>query len=380
MKIVVAPDSFKGSLSAQGVCQAVKQGIHSVFPEAEVIELPLADGGEGITESMVYASGGTIQRATVKDPLHRTIEAEFGVLGDGETAVIEMAKASGLPLLSEKERNPLTASSFGTGELIRAALDAGYRKFIIGIGGSATNDAGTGMLKALGMKFYDNEGNELQEGGGDLIRLDRLDDSGLDERLRVSHFRVASDVRNRLCGPAGASAIFGPQKGATPEMVRQLDAALSHFADIVLSQKEIELRDYEGGGAAGGTGSALIAFLQAELQSGIDLVMESIGFEEKIKGADLIITGEGKLDAQTLDGKLITGITKAAGKAGVPVIALAGAQTLSSKQLAEIGLLSAFSIVSGPCTVEAAMKQAATLITEKTIAILNILKLSQDGK
>lgn len=380
MKIVVAPDSFKGSLSAQGVCQAVKQGIHSVFPEAEVIELPLADGGEGITESMVYASGGTIQRAMVKDPLHRTIEAEFGVLGDGETAVIEMAKASGLPLLSEKERNPLKASSFGTGELIRAALDAGYRKFIIGIGGSATNDAGTGMLKALGMKFYDGAGNELQEGGGDLIRLARLDDSGLDERLHDASFRVASDVRNRLCGPAGASAIFGPQKGATPEMVRQLDAALSHFADIVLSQKGIELRDFEGGGAAGGMGSALIAFLEAELQSGIDLVMESIGFQDKIEGADLIITGEGKLDAQTLDGKLITGITKSAGKAGVPVIALAGAQTLSSKQLAEIGLLSAFSIVSGPCTVEAAMEQAAPLITEKTIAILNVLKLSRDGK
>lgn len=380
MKIVVASDSFKGSLSAQGVCQAVKQGIHSVFPEAEVIELPLADGGEGITESMVYASGGTIQRAMVKDPLHRTIEAEFGVLGDGETAVIEMAKASGLPLLSEKERNPLKASSFGTGELIRAALDAGYRKFIIGIGGSATNDAGTGMLKALGMKFYDGAGNELQEGGGDLIRLARLDDSGLDERLHDASFRVASDVRNRLCGPAGASAIFGPQKGATPEMVRQLDAALSHFADIVLSQKGIELRDFEGGGAAGGMGSALIAFLEAELQSGIDLVMESIGFQDKIEGADLIITGEGKLDAQTLDGKLITGITKSAGKAGVPVIALAGAQTLSSKQLAEIGLLSAFSIVSGPCTVEAAMEQAAPLITEKTIAILNVLKLSRDGK
>ncbi|WKA54453.1 glycerate kinase [Planococcus shixiaomingii] len=374
MKIVVAPDSFKGSLSAQGVCQAVKKGIQTVFPEAEVIELPLADGGEGIMESMVYASGGKIVKVTVRDPLLRAIESGFGVLGDGETAVIEMAQASGLPLLREDEQNPLIASSYGTGELIRAALDRGYRKFIIGIGGSATNDAGAGMLRALGMKFYDKAELELEDGGAALGRLARIDPSEFDPRIQHASFLVASDVRNRLCGAAGASAIFGPQKGATPDMVDQLDAALRHFAEVAKEQSGMDLLSFEGGGAAGGMGASLIAFLQADLQSGIGLVMESIDFEGKIQGADMIITGEGRLDAQTLDGKLITGITEAANKAGVPVIALAGAQALSAKQLAEIGLVSAFSIVSGPCTVLEAMEQVETLMTEKTIAIMNLLK------
>ncbi|PSL36262.1 glycerate kinase [Planomicrobium soli] len=379
MKIVVAPDSFKGSLSAQGVCKAVKEGIKAVFPDAEVIELPLADGGEGIMENMVYATGGKTVNTRAFDPLLRKIESAYGILGDGETAVIEMAQASGLPLLKEKERNPLVASSFGTGELIRAALDAGYRKFIIGIGGSATNDAGAGMLRALGMKFFDEAGNELEEGGAALARLARFDDSGLDSRIGESTFLVASDVRNRLCGPRGASAIFGPQKGATPEMVDELDAALGHFADIVSAQKGVDLRTFEGGGAAGGMGASLIAFLDAELQSGIDLVMERIGFAEKIKGADLIITGEGRLDVQTFNGKLITGITKAAGKAAVPVVALAGSQNLSGAQVAEIGLVAAFSIVSGPCTVEEAMAQAEPLIREKTGAVMGLLKLSMQS-
>ncbi|TWT27276.1 glycerate kinase [Planomicrobium sp. CPCC 101110] len=379
MKIVVAPDSFKGSLPAQGVCRAVKEGIHAVFPEAEVVELPLADGGEGIMESMVYATGGNMAKTEVQDPLLRKIESAYGVLSDGETVIIEMAQASGLPLLAERERNPLAASSFGTGELIRAALDAGYRKFIIGIGGSATNDAGAGMLRALGTKFFDAAGNELEDGGAALARLARFDGSALDPRIGESAFLVASDVRNKLCGPSGASAVFGPQKGATPEMVGQLDAALGHFADVVMAQKGVDLRSYEGGGAAGGMGASLIAFLHATLQSGIDLVMETIGFDEKIRGADLVITGEGRLDAQTLDGKLITGITKAAGKAGVPVIALAGSQALTSAQAMEIGLVSAFSIVSGPCTVEEAMAQAEWLIKEKTIAVMNLLKLSTYG-
>ena len=376
MKIVVAPDSFKGSLSAQEVCKAVKRGIHTVFPDTEVIELPLADGGEGIMESIVCASGGKIIKTKVYDPLHRKIEAGFGVLGDEETAIIEMAQASGLTLLEETERNPLAASSFGTGQLISAALDEGYRKFIIGIGGSATNDAGAGMLKALGVKFYDKDGLELEEGGEALSRLASIDDSGLDRRIHDADFVVASDVRNRLCGPEGASAIFGPQKGATPEMVQKLDEALHHFADIVLRESGLNLLIYEGGGAAGGIGAALIAFLQAELHSGIDLVMKNINFDEEIKGADLIITGEGRLDSQTLGGKLITGITKAASKEGIPVIALAGSQNLSPKQLTEIDLLSAFSIVSGPCTVQEAMENANHLITEKTIAVMNVLKIA----
>jgi len=375
MKIIVAPDSFKGSLSAQDVCTAVKRGIHTVFPGTEVIELPLADGGEGIMESMVYASGGKIIKTKVHDPLHRKIETEFGVLGDGETVIIEMAQASGLTLLEEAERNPMVASSFGTGELISAAFDKGYRKFIVGIGGSATNDAGTGMLKALGVKFYDKDGGELEEGGEALSRLASFDDSGIDQRIYNANFMVASDVRNRLCGHEGASAVFGPQKGANPEMVHKLDAALNQFADIVLRERGFDLRTYEGGGAAGGMGATLIAFLQAKLHSGIDLVMKNINFDEKIKAADLIITGEGRLDLQTFDGKLITGITKAAAKEGIPVIALCGSQNLSARKVSEIGLLSAVSIVNGPCNVQMAMEKASLLVTEKTISIMNVLKI-----
>ncbi|WP_088006061.1 glycerate kinase [Indiicoccus explosivorum] len=374
MKIIIAPDSFKGSLAAPDVCRAVKKGVLAVFPGADVTELPLADGGEGTMESMVRASGGQFIQREVRGPLGEPVRAAFGVLGDGETAVIEMAQASGLTLVADGERNPLTASSFGTGELIQAALDLGYRKFIVGIGGSATNDAGTGMLKALGMRFFDSRGAELGEGGGDLGRLAHIDGSGFDERIAEADFLVASDVRNPLCGPDGASAVFGPQKGATPEMVRVLDAALHHFAEVTHRQTGKELRAYPGGGAAGGMGAALIAFLDAELRPGIGLVLESLDFAAEIRDADLIITGEGRLDAQTLEGKVVAGVAEAARSSGVPVIALAGSQNLSFAQLRQIDLLSAFSIVSGPCSVEMAMEQAEQLLTEKASMVLSVMR------
>lgn len=373
MKIVVAPDSFKGSISAQDICANVKKGIHLVLPEAEVIELPLADGGEGTMENMVYSSNGKKINVSVTGPLSVNVNAAYGVLGDGATVVIEMAQASGLPLIEESERNPLIATSFGTGELIRHALDKGYRKFIVGLGGSATNDAGTGMLKALGVKFYDESGQELEEGGLALGQLYRYDDSNLDPRIKESTFVIASDVRNKLCGPNGASAIFGPQKGATPEMVIQLDSALNQFAEVVLEQKGQDIRELEGGGAAGGMGVALISFLNAEVQSGIDVVMEKIRFQEIISDVDLIITGEGKLDLQTLEGKVISGVTKIANEKRIPVIALCGGLNLQTEKFKELGVLTAFSVVPGPCSLREAMNHTEEWILERTVSIMKLV-------
>ncbi|WP_458414571.1 glycerate kinase [Schinkia sp. CFF1] len=374
MKIVVAPDSFKGSISARDICTAVHKGILRVFQNADVVEIPLADGGEGTMENMVYSSNGTKKQVEVTGPLGEKVKAEYGILGDHETVVVEMAQSSGLPLLKESERNPMITSTFGTGELIKDALDNGFRKFIVGIGGSATNDGGMGMLKALGVKFYKRDCSLLSEGGASLIQLHHFDESNLDARVKECKFIVASDVTNTLCGPNGASAIFGPQKGATPEMVKKLDEALNNFADVVHKQKNMDMRKLVGGGAAGGLGAGLITFLGAELQSGIEVMMKELHFEEKIKDADLIITGEGRLDSQTLSGKLITGVSKAAKKYEVPVIALCGGLTIETNQVDELGLLSAFSIVPGPCPLEEAMKQAASWIPARVEAIMRIIK------
>lgn len=376
MKIVIAPDSFKGSISAMDICTSVKIGILRVFPNANVIEIPLADGGEGTMENMVYATNGSKRQVVVTGPLGNKVSAEYGVLGDNETVVIEMAQASGLTLLQEHERNPLVTTSFGTGELIKAALEHGYRKLIIGIGGSATNDGGMGMLKALGVQFYKKGGSQLSEGGASIKELDRIDEANLDPRIKESTIIIASDVTNPLCGPNGASAIFGPQKGATPEMVKALDEGLDNFANIVHKQKNVDMRELIGGGAAGGLGATLITFLEAELHSGVHVIMEKLRFEDQIKDADLIITGEGRLDSQTLSGKLISGVSKMAGKHEIPVIALCGGLDIEISQLVhELGLLSAFSIAPGPCTLEEAMVQAADWIPERVEAIMRIVKL-----
>ncbi len=375
MKIVIAPDSFKGSISAKDICTSVKRGILRVFPNADVIEIPLADGGEGTMENMVYATNGSKRKVEVTGPLGHKVSAEYGVLGDNETVVIEMAQASGLTLLQEHERNPLVTTSFGTGELIKAALDEGYRKMIIGIGGSATNDGGMGMLKALGVKFHKKDGSQLSEGGASLKDLDRIDAAYLDPRVKESTIMIASDVTNPLCGSNGASAIFGPQKGATPEMVKALDEGLDNFSKIVHTQKSVDMRELIGGGAAGGLGATLITFLEAELHSGVQVIMEKLRFEDQIKDADLIITGEGRLDSQTLSGKLINGVSKMAGKHEIPIIALCGGLDIEISQLVqELGLLSAFSIAPGPCTLEEAMVQAADWISERVEAIMRIIK------
>jgi glycerate 2-kinase len=374
VKIVVAPDTFKGSISAIDICSAAEEGIRRVIPEAQVIAIPLADGGEGTVENMVFSSYGTLKQQNVRGPLGQQVNAAYGVLGDGQTIVVEMAQASGLTLIPHNERDPLTASTYGTGELIKHALDEGYRKFVIGLGGSATNDGGTGMLKALGMKLLKEDGTALPEGGGHLGVLAYYDDFGLDSRIKESSFTIASDVTNKLCGPQGASAVFGPQKGASPEMVQQLDQALNHFAEIVLKQKGIEMREMEGGGAAGGMGAGLITFLQAEVKSGIEIIMEEIHFEDLIVDADLVITGEGKLDAQTLSGKVIAGVCNAAQKHNAPVIALCGGLELNSAELNELGLLSAFSIVPGPCSLEEAMKKAPDWIMNQTESFMRIIR------
>jgi glycerate kinase len=374
MKVVVAPDSFKGSISAPDICKFIKRGVEAVFPDATVTEVPLADGGEGTMENMVYSSNGTIEMVEVSDPLGRKVQASYGILGDKETVIIEMAQASGLPLLTEQEKNPLVSTSYGTGELIRHALDNGYRKFIVGLGGSATNDGGTGMLKALGVKLLNDQGNELNAGGGDLINLAYIDETEMDSRIKESSFIIASDVENRLCGEEGASVIFGPQKGASPEMVELLDSALFHFSEVVYKLKKINMRELIGGGAAGGLGAAFITFLHAELKSGIQVVTEAINFEEKVKEADLVITGEGKLDAQTLSGKVIAGVTGITNKYKIPTIALCGGLELSSSQLQKLGVLSAFSIVPGPCSLDVAIKNSPNWIEDRTTQILNTIK------
>ena len=323
MKIVVAPDSFKGSLTAVEVADAIEQGIREIFPEAEIVKIPMADGGDGTVQCLVNATGGEILKEKVTDPLGGEVLASYGILGDKKTAVIEMAEASGLTLVPENKRNPLITTTYGTGQLIKAALDQGCRKMIIGIGGSATNDGGAGMVQALGVKLLDKDGEELGFGGGELKKAFQIDTKYLDNRLSETKVLVASDVSNPLCGPKGASWIYGPQKGATPEVIEELDESLAHFAEIVKRDLNKDVKDIPGAGAAGGLGASLMAFLNAELKPGIEIIIEAVKLEEAIKDADLVITGEGKIDSQTIYGKAPIGVAKIAQKYNIPVIAVA---------------------------------------------------------
>jgi len=323
MKIIVAPDSFKGSLTAVEVSDAIGQGVREIFPEAEIVKIPMADGGDGTVQCLVNATGGEILREKVKDPLGNEVLASYGILGDKKTAVIEMAEASGLTLVPENKRNPLITTTYGTGQLIKAALDQGCRKMIIGIGGSATNDGGAGMVQALGVKLLDKDEEEVGFGGGELKNITKIDINYMDERLSNTKVLVASDVSNPLCGPKGASWIYGPQKGATPEIIEELDESLAHFAEIVKRDLNKDVKDIPGAGAAGGLGASLMAFLNAELKPGIDIVIEIVKLEQAIKDADLVITGEGKIDSQTIYGKAPIGVAKIAKKYNIPVIAVA---------------------------------------------------------
>lgn len=373
MRIIVAPDSFKGSATARELCDCIRAGIHDADPNAEAILMPMADGGEGTVDNLVLATGGKTVCRRVSDPLGRPVEAAYGVLGDGVTAVIEAAQASGLTLLKPEERNPLLTSSYGTGELILHALEAGYRRFLIGLGGSAVNDGGAGMLRALGMRLLNADGEPLPDGGGALAELSGIDLSGLDPRLAEAEFKMASDVSNPLCGPQGASSVFGPQKGATPEMIRQLDEGLARLGTKLAQETGTEVAELPGSGAAGGMGAALLAVLKAESRPGIEWVMELTRFEEHLRTADLVITGEGRLDGQTRFGKAIAGVCGKAREYGVSVIALCGSLEVSAEEIEEMGLLAAFSIVPGPCSLEDATVHAAAWTRRQTGQILRIL-------
>ncbi len=366
LRILVCPNAFKGSLTAAQAAASIERGLRAALPDASVVKLPLADGGDGTLETLVEAVSGTIQTALVRDPLGRPISARWGRLGGAQstTGVIEMAEASGLRLLKPEERDPRLTSTGGTGDLMNAALRAGCTRLLIGIGGSATNDGGAGMAEALGAEFFDAEGNKLPPGGAALSRLSRIDLSRFSLSPSVS-VTAACDVDNPLCGEAGASAVYGPQKGATPPMVQRLDAALSHYADILESTLQHSVRDTPGAGAAGGLGAGLLAFCRAELQSGIEMVMEASGFEKALAGCDLVVTGEGRLDGQTGRGKVVAGVIAGAKARNLPVFALAGSVARGTEaQLRPLGLTSAFTLLNEPMPVEDAMRDGSALLQE----------------
>ncbi|GAB6174218.1 glycerate kinase [Paradesulfitobacterium aromaticivorans] len=353
----------------------MERGILAVFPDAKVIKVPIADGGEGTTEALVSATGGRIVPYKVMGPLGETVEARWGILGDGKTAVIEMAVASGLPLLSKEKRNPLIATTFGTGQLIKAALDQGIRKLIIGIGGSATNDGGAGMARALGAKFLDKLDNELPDGGAALQSLAKIDVSELDSRLAETRILVACDVDNPLCGPRGASAVYGPQKGATPAMVTELDQALKHFADLAKSTTGKDVAETPGAGAAGGLGAGLLIFTPAELRLGIQIILEAAGFEDKVKHADLVITGEGRTDMQTAHGKAPVGVAALAQKYKVPTLCLSGGLGPGHEYVLQHGIAGLMSIVPQPMTLEECLAAADELVGAATARLCRLVKV-----
>ncbi|ELY2640560.1 glycerate kinase [Cronobacter sakazakii] len=371
-KIVIAPDSFKESLSAMDVARAIEAGFREIYPQAHYVCVPMADGGEGTVEAMVAATGGQIITTPVTAPLGNKVDSFFGLLGDGETAVVEMAAASGLHLVPTAQRDPRITTSYGTGELILAALERGVKAIIIGIGGSATNDGGAGMMQALGARFLDGEGRELAPGGAALARLERLDLSALDPRLAQVSVTAACDVDNPLCGEKGASAVFGPQKGATPAMVSELDAALRRFGEQLEAATGKAIISAPGAGAAGGMGAALLGMLNAELRPGIEIVIESLGLAQAVRDADLVITGEGRLDSQSIHGKTPVGVARVAKQFQRPVVAIAGSLTPDYQIVHEHGIDAAFSVIDRIVTLQEALDDAERnlRVTARNVAAL----------
>jgi glycerate kinase len=374
MKIVIAPDSFKGSLPACEVSYNIEKGIRKVFESADIISIPMADGGEGTVRSLVDSTNGVIVNAKVRGPLLKEADAFYGILGDGSTAIIEMAAASGLPLLRADERNPMKTTTYGTGELIKHALDRGCKKIIIGIGGSATNDGGAGMVKALGVKLLDKTGNDAGYGGESLGRIEAIDMSGMDERLKGCRIVAACDVDNPLVGPRGASRVFGPQKGADEEMVEILDKNLEHYAEVIERTIGISIKNLPGAGAAGGLGGGLVAFLGAELRRGIDIVIEATNLEEKIKDADIVITGEGMMDYQTQYGKTPFGVAQIAKKYDIPVIAIVGSIGYNAEVLYGLGFDGIFPIIDRPMALWEAMSDCAGLLQKTSENVMRMVK------
>ena len=380
MKIVIAPQEFKGSLTALEVARAIGNGVRQVEPDAEIDLVPVADGGDGTLQALVDISGGRVVTTTVTGPLGTPVDADWGSLGiggDGGTAVIEMARASGLALLDPGKLDPLKATTRGTGELFKFALDAGHRRFIIGIGGSATNDGGAGMMQALGARLLDADGNDLPPGGGALARLDRIDGSGLDQRAVDATIDVNVQGTVRDLFEDGASAVFGPQKGATSELVERLDAALSRFAEIIERDLGRTVRDNPGGGAAGGLGAGLMAFLNANLKAGVDIVLDAVDLDAHLEDADLVITGEGQIDHSTIFNKAPVGVAERAKKRGIPVIAIAGGLGEGYRETHEKGIDAAFTLVSGPMSLDEAIGSTGDLLAGVAEEIMRTLAIGR---
>ncbi len=370
MKIVIAPDSFKGSLSAVEVSQAMAIGARRVFPNGILELVPMADGGEGTVQTLVESTGGIMIPARVTGPLGDPVDAFFGIMGDGHTAIIEMASASGLPLVPLEKRDPRITTTFGTGELIKAALEKGCRKIIIGIGGSATNDGGAGMAQALGIHFLDNTGAELQRGGLALRNLERIDISGKYKLLNEAQVIVACDVTNPLTGSLGAAAVYGPQKGATEEMVLQLDQALKRFSKVIERDFQISVDNLPGAGAAGGLGAGLAVFLNGKLKPGVEIITEVVKLEDKLLDAQLVITGEGRMDSQTIHGKTPIGVARTAKKFKLPVLAVAGSLGPGVAMVYEHGIDGISACLDRPLSLEEAINHAAELVADATERML----------
>ena len=375
MNILIAPDSFKDCLSAREVASALGRGIQKIIPDASISILPMADGGEGTVESVIDATRGELLRLKVMDPLMREVPSFYGITGDGETAVIEMAAASGIELLKGDERDPWITSTFGTGQLIRDALDHGVKKILLGIGGSATNDGGTGMAQALGVQFGGKFGNLPVQGGGALGEVEKIYMEGLDPRIHATEIIVACDVSNPLTGPQGASHVYGPQKGANGVMVEKLDRNLVHLAELIQDQLGKEISEYPGAGAAGGLGGGLMAFLNADLVGGFDMVAGVCRLREKIREADLIITGEGKMDAQTRFGKTPFGVAQMALKLGKPVIGVAGTLDEDASLLYELGFDLLMPIQEKPGKLESSLKNGEQLLERTGERMARLLKM-----
>lgn len=366
MKIIIAPDSFKGSLSAVEVSNYIEIGVKKAYKDANTIKLPVGDGGEGTMDALVTATGGTKKSISVKGPLGNTVHASYGVLGDGKTCVIEMATASGIHLVPHEKLSPLTTTTYGTGELIKHALDEGYTSFIIGLGGSATNDGGAGMLQALGLKLLCKNGRQIKFGGGELKNISQIELSEFDFRIKESTFLIASDVENPLIGSTGASYVFGPQKGATEQEVINLEHNLEHWANMVENATGIRLHDKTGAGAAGGIGGAFQAFFPVKFQRGIDVVLDYVELDEHLENTNLVITGEGKVDSQTVYGKTPIGVAQRAKIKGVPTIILAGSTGEGFEGLYKHGVVSVNSIINNPMSLEEAMVNVRQLLISAT--------------
>ncbi|MCK5196814.1 MAG: glycerate kinase, partial [Spirochaetales bacterium] len=376
-KILIAPDSFKGSATSSKAAEAIGKGVHTVFPDADLIKIPVADGGEGTVEALTDSMHGEIISKSVKGPLGEAVEAEYGIL-PGEVAVIEMASASGLPLVPDNKRNPLLTSTYGTGQLILDALNRGCKEIILGIGGSATNDGGTGMARALGYQFLDSSGNELAEGGGSLVNLAEIDDSEVDDSIFETKFFIACDVTNPLTGLEGASHIYGAQKGASPKDIEVLDGALGKLAAVVSNKYGRVNENISGAGAAGGLGFGLMEFCAGELKSGIEIVLDLINFDDYLDGVDLVISGEGRIDGQSVYGKVPVGIAGRAKKKDIPVLVIVGDIGPKVEAVYDHGIDAVMSSVNRAMSLEEAMSRSYELLIDSSARAMRMIKIGMD--